>query len=78
MPRVDLRCPEDPRRLLTRLLLNGDKPSYVEGNLIELACYECKAQYRRQGNPVARVLHRYDFVGDLIETVVEERKVGSS
>jgi hypothetical protein len=39
-------------------------------NLIELECPDCKVRKRRAGQPVRRVLHRYDFLGRLVETLV--------
>jgi hypothetical protein len=74
---VDLRCPEhapcSPGRLLARLRLAGGSPTFVQpDNLIELSCPWCKTARRRQGRPVQRVLHRYDLIGTLIETLVVE------
>ena len=70
METIEIRCPVDSRRLFTKLVLSGEVPSYVEGNLIEFSCDECKAIHRKRGSPVFRVLHRYNFVGDLVETEV--------
>lgn len=56
---ADLRCPVNPSRLFARL--RG--PVIVEGNLIEVACRDC-----RRGRRV-RVLHRFDVLGNLVETV---------
>jgi hypothetical protein len=74
---VDLRCPVhapcDPGKLLARLRLAGGQPSFVKpDNLIELDCPACKTARRRQGRPVRRVLHRYDLLGEMIETLIEE------
>lgn len=70
MPTIDIRCPEGPRKLLMKLQLSGEKPTYSDGNLIELSCDHCKVTLRRQGMRVKRVLHRYDLAGELIETEV--------
>lgn len=70
MQTVEIRCPEDPRRLLSKLLLAGEKPTVVEGNLIEIACMACKHDLRREDPSVVRVLHRYNLIGELVETVV--------
>lgn len=80
---VDLRCPSEgpgrdgachPGKLLARLQLSGSRPSFVHpDNLMELACADCCARLRRGGRRVARVLHRFDFVGTLIETLVVEQ-----
>jgi hypothetical protein len=70
METVEIRCPVGPRRLLSKLLVAGGKPTVVEGNLIEFACDDCKRTLRQQGRTIVRVLHRYDLTGELVETVV--------
>jgi hypothetical protein len=81
MPVVELRCPQPaawdsehhPGRLLARLVLDGGRPSFVQpDNLIEMACSDCKRHLARSGRQARRVLHRYDFAGGLVETLVEE------
>jgi hypothetical protein len=81
---VDLRCPGNvpwsadsdectPGHLLARLRIAGEKPSFVHPeNLIEMACPDCKRDYRRLGRPVKRVLHRYNMLGELLETLIQE------
>lgn len=70
---IDLRCPENPGKLFARLIQSGEKPSYIQpDNLIEMACWYCRKQLEHQGRPVRRVLHRYDFSGTLIVTLVED------
>ena len=71
MRAVELRCPVGPRRLLSKLLIFGACPIIVPGNLVELACEDCKKTLRRQGQTLVRVLHRFDLAGDLVETYVE-------
>lgn len=68
MPTVDLRCPVDPRKLLMKLQLNGERPHVNDDNLLELACEACKARLRKSDPNVALVLHRYNFLGELIES----------
>lgn len=70
MQTVEIRCPIGPKRLLSKLLVAGEKPRVTEGNLIEFACDDCKRTLRQQGNTVTRVLHRYDLAGELVETEV--------
>lgn len=67
---VELRCPVGPQRLLSKLILAGTRPPIVGGNLVELACTDCKRALRAKGEPVVRVLHRYSLDGSLIESVV--------
>jgi len=83
---VDVRCPvglprEDdachPGKLLLKLRLSGERPAYVHpDNLIELYCEDCTRRLRRFRPNVRRVLHRYDFIGTLIETLVVENDAG--
>jgi len=77
---VDLRCPSDlpgrdgachPGRLLARVRAAGERPSWVHpDNLIELSCDDCRVSLRKSGRRVTRVLHRFDFAGQLAGTLV--------
>ena len=69
METVEIRCPVGPRKLLSKLLVRGDQPTIVAGNLIEFSCEDCRRILRKRGEAVAHVLHRYDLAGELIETV---------
>lgn len=75
MNSVDLRCPVGPRRLLAILRQEGKKPLYVDGNLVEFACSDCARSARRAGRDVLRVLHRFNFVGELVSTEEVPREV---
>lgn len=68
---VELRCPTGPRRLLSKLRLTGEAPRIVPGNLVELSCDDCKRTLRRTDPSVARVLHRFDMAGTLVESVID-------
>lgn len=68
--RVEVRCPVGPRRLFALMLDRGERPLKAEGNLIEFVCRDCAKDLRHADPTVARVLHRYNIVGELIETVV--------
>lgn len=69
---VEVRCPVGPKRLLSKLRLSGEEPHYTNDNLIEFACDDCRRWYQRNGHPeVRRVLHRYNFLGEIVETVFE-------
>jgi hypothetical protein len=61
---VEVRCPSSFRRLFVKLRLEGDRPRITEGNLMEFACADC-----RRGTGHKLVLHRYDLLGNLVETV---------
>lgn len=65
---IDIRCPRHPVRLLLRV----GRPMKVDGaNLIEVACRDCRKDARDAGADVRLVLHRYNVLGELVETVVE-------
>lgn len=67
---VELRCPVDARTLLGKVLADGDRP-VVSGNLMELHCRVCSRNGREFDPTVVRVLHRFDLLGSLVESVVE-------
>lgn len=72
MPEVEVRCPSGPQRLFLKMLVEGEQPKVVPGmNLMELACSDCARSYRKQGQDVFRVLHRYWVDGSLSETVLQ-------
>jgi len=68
---IEIRCPNGPKRLFSKLRV-GDEPIHVTvDNLIEFACSDCKRTLRREGFEVDRVLHQYNFLGQLIDTFIE-------
>jgi hypothetical protein len=81
MHEVEVRCPFPvelpsghcrPGRLLLKLRLAGEQPSFVHpDNHIELPCEDCKYRLKKAGYPVRRVLHRYDLAGNLVGTLTE-------
>jgi hypothetical protein len=69
---VEVRCPVGPRKLFTKLKLGEETVQYLASNLIEFTCGDCARRIgRERGGPV-RVFHRFDFIGQLIETLVVE------
>lgn len=75
---VELRCPQPvrkhgechPGKLFGRL--HGEPPTFVHPeNLIEFACLDCKRELVQKNQQVRRVLHRFDFAGNLVSTLVE-------
>lgn len=72
MIQVEIRCPLGPRRLFSKLLQEGERPKHVDGNLLEFSCDDCKKTLRKQGVTVFRVLHRYNLVGELISSLIQE------
>lgn len=68
---IDVRCPVDTRRMFARMRSGVT----VEGNLVEVACPECARSLRKMGeSDVVRVLHRYDILGECIETEVHRKE----
>lgn len=63
---VELRCDTNRSKLLAKV----KKPVIVDGNLIEVACDDCKRRKRKLGEVVSLVVHRFNVLGDLIETEV--------
>lgn len=72
----EVRCPYEPRALLAKVIM-GDDPKRFEdvGQLVELYCRDCTKQQRKYDKDVARVLHRFNILGQLVETVVERGRL---
>jgi hypothetical protein len=70
---TEMRCPGGHRRLLAKLKSDGLslQPSQAS-NLVEFACSDCARKERAAGNDVHRVLHCYNFLGELVETRFEK------
>lgn len=64
---LDVRCPRG--RLFAKLLSKEQRPQITPENLMEFACHDCKRKLTDK-EAVKHVLHRFDFLGDLIETEV--------
>jgi hypothetical protein len=67
---VDLRCPLGPRQLLARVIQNDDHHAMTSDNLLELRCRDCAKWARREDPTVTQVLHRFNVLGELVESVV--------
>ena len=73
MEKIEIRCPVGPKRLFAKLRLEGGTtPRVTEENWVEFSCADCRKTLRTQGKIVSLVLHRFDFFGELAETVVEK------
>ena len=71
MPTIDIRCPVDPRRLFFKIQVEeGQKPILTTSNLLEVSCTDCTKLMRKKDPTVVRVLHRFDVLGDLVESEV--------
>lgn len=69
---VDLRCPVGPKALLAKVIQSGEKESYDSWNLLELACRDCARTLRKTDSHVKRVVHRFNIMGELVESVVQD------
>lgn len=79
---VEVRCPVpqtrpdgscSPGKLLFKMRQAGEQESYVHpDNLILLSCDDCKHKLRREGRQVFRVVHAYNFLGELVRSFVED------
>jgi hypothetical protein len=65
---VEVRCPVGRGGILLKLLRTG-AATIGEGNLIEVACGECRRAERQRGREVLLVLHRFGMDGEHVETV---------
>lgn len=75
---VEVRCPVGPQRLFTKLRLGQIEHRYItEDNTIEFACSDCARSLANNGGTRKRVLHRYNFLGELVETIVTARGAGT-
>lgn len=70
MTSVELRCPVGAKKLLGKVLREGGQP-VMQDNLLELACKDCAKNAREFDMTVRRVLHRFNAIGELVESVVE-------
>jgi hypothetical protein len=63
---VDLRCPG-----MGNLLGRAEAAATtVPGGVVELACWYCARARRYVGTPCVRVVHRFNLLGELLETEV--------
>jgi hypothetical protein len=69
---VEVRCPVGPQKLFTKLKLGEEFGKYLPNNLIEFTCTDCAKAIRRRTNDFVRVYHSFNFVGELVNTRVEE------
>ena len=69
---IELRCPIGPKALLAKSVLLGD-PAGVNPdlNLMEITCRDCAKQARANDPRVRRVKHRFNVLGQLVESVVQ-------
>jgi hypothetical protein len=69
---IEVRCPNGPQKLFTKLKLGEEFAQMVpEQNLIEFTCRDCARAVSRQRNEPVRVFHRFNFLGELVTTVIQ-------
>ena len=74
---VEVRCPVGPQKLFTKLKLGEEFATHVpQGNLIEFTCRDCSRRITRERGQVVQVYHQFNFLGDLIKTIVIEKWEG--
>lgn len=66
-PGVDLRCPRGMGKLL------GRASGIDAAGTVELACNSCARAQRAAGRPCARVVHRFNLLGELLSTTIVDR-----
>lgn len=71
--RVDLRCPAGPKQLLGRARAQQEPQKVNADNLIELSCRDCTKNARAFNPDVVRVIHCFNFLGELVESLTEKR-----
>lgn len=66
---TELRCPVERQRMFGKMrgLPRGSR--IIPGNLVEFSCDRCS----KEAPDGWRTVHRYDFTGDLVETVQVEK-----
>ncbi len=72
MNTVEARCPGGARKLVTKLKLGEEFATYLPNNLIEFTCSDCAKRIGRERQSRVRVYHRFNFIGELISTHVED------
>jgi hypothetical protein len=68
---VQIRCPYGPRELLMKLRKANEHIPIVEDNLMELYCSFCSRMSRKQDPTVKRVVHRYNLLGEMVESITQ-------
>ncbi len=71
---VEVRCPVGPQRLFTKLRLGEETHRYIQpDNLIEFSCSDCSRRLSRELNEAVQIFHRFNFLGELIQTLAAPR-----
>lgn len=65
-----VRCPLRTQRVMLKIYISEEGYHVADDNLMELACQDCRRFMRRDGEAVSLVLHRFNFLGEYVETLV--------
>jgi hypothetical protein len=69
---LDLRCPFGPRQLLAKVSRDGDYHGMSpDGLTLDIACRDCAKQTRKTDPRVRRVVHRFNVLGQLVDSEVQ-------
>lgn len=74
MNTVEVRCPVGPRKLFTKLKLGQETGGYLPDGMIEFSCSDCARQLFRESGRRVRVFHRFNFIGELVSTQVQDQE----
>jgi hypothetical protein len=67
---VELRCPEGMGKLLAKTSHEGPAALALAAGVVEVACSNCARAHRARGLFCARVLHRFNLLGELVGTEI--------
>jgi hypothetical protein len=67
---VELRCPEGMGKLLAKTRVDGPGATTTAAGLVEVACNNCARAHRARGVFVVHVLHRFNLLGELVDTEI--------
>lgn len=70
---VEVRCPVGPRKLFSKLKLGEEIARPIPGNLIEFSCGDCARRVSRERGEPMQVFHQFNFLGELVQTVLGQR-----
>lgn len=69
---LDLRCPYGPRQLLAKVSRDGGYHQMsADGLTLDIACRDCAKQARKTDPRVRRAIHKFNVLGELVETELQ-------
>lgn len=67
---LELRCTEGFGKLLGKWFRTGMPLPVDPENMAELPCADCKRRMKREHPEIRFVLHRFNVLGELVDTIV--------